>query len=323
MPRRSRPAGFTLLEAVLALGMTVLLVTAIYGAILLYVRISQDDEQKLERSRLTRALFRQISLDIQSVVFRTEEETQAAAGEDSESSGSTVNSLAPATTQTDYSGTTETSGASQQIESVPATTPDDALASTSLGLIGDAQKLTLHISRPARETNYQPVLAAGGVGVRTSDLQSITYFLADASGSGLEGAVGQRALSGSRLAMTSQSGPQGLARLAGDRMAIEHADIESDIDALAEAATIIAPEVVSLAFRYFDGLNWVDEWDSLSSQRLPNAVEITIGLQRIVPEDEQLATQFNSEARAEQGAVVETRRHVVAVPLSTPYTEGL
>ena len=323
MPRTSRPAGFTLLEAVLALGMTVLLVTAIYGAIFLYARISQDDEQKLERSRLARALFRQMSLDIQSIVFRTEDETQAAAGEESDSSGSTVTSLAPSSTQTDYSGTTDTSGSSQEVESVPATSPDDALASTSLGLIGDAQKLTLHISRPARETNYQPVLAASGVGVRTSDLQSITYFLANASGSGLEGAVGQRALSGSRLSMTTQTGPQGLARLAGDRMAIEHADIESDIDTLAEAATIIAPEVVSLAFRYFDGLNWVEEWDSLSAQRLPNAIEITIGLQRMVSDEERLATQFNSQARAEQDQVVEIRRHVVAVPLATPYTEGL
>jgi general secretion pathway protein J len=39
-----------------------------------------------------------------------------------------------------------------------------------------------------------------------------------------------------------------------------------------------APEVKSLNFRYYDGTNWLDTWDSTADGLLPLAVEVTIGL---------------------------------------------
>ena len=105
--------------------------------------------------------------------------------------------------------------------------------------------------------------------------------------------------------------------------AIEFADIEADIDTLAEAAEVIAPEVVSLQFRYFDGLTWQAEWDSAAMQRLPNAVEITLGLRRLVSDEERRANLLNSAARALEDEVIEVRRHVVSLPLAEPYTGGI
>jgi type II secretory pathway pseudopilin PulG len=308
-PRRAG-AGFTLLEVLTALGLSVLLATAIYGAIAIYLRVSAGDQGELERSRLVRALLRQMTLDLQSVVFRAEEETETSAEISGESSATAASGSGASGSSNSTSGETQTI----EIASVA-----DTVQSTSLGLIGDGEKLTVHVSRPARGMNYQPVLSAGGANVRTSDLQSITYFLANPSAGGLEGAVGQRATSGQPTA----SGPQGLARLVGDRMAIEYADIERDVETLAQAAEIIAPEVVSLQFRYFDGLTWLAEWDSVSAQRLPNAVEITLGLRRLISEEEQRANPFSPELRAAATEVVETRRHVVALPLAEPYTGGL
>lgn len=313
-------AGFTLLEVLTALGLTVLLATAIYGAVAIYLRVSAGDQGELERSRLVRALLRQMTLDLQSVVFRVSEEEETTeetpAGESSTGETSGQSASGSGSSSSSSSSSSSDSGETQTIE---VASIEAAVQSTSVGLIGDAQKLTVHVSRPARGMNYQPVLSAGGADVRTSDLQSITYFLANPSAGGLEGAVGQRATSGQPTA----SGPQGLARLVGDRMAIEYADIERDVETLAQAAEIIAPEVISLQFRYFDGLNWLAEWDSVSAQRLPNAVEITLGLRRLISEEEQRANLFNSELRAEASEVIETRRHVVSLPLAEPYTGGL
>jgi type II secretory pathway pseudopilin PulG len=309
-PRRAG-GGFTLLEVLTALGLSVLLATAIYGAVAIYLRVSAGDQGELERSRLVRALLRQMTLDLQSVVFRAEEQTESTSESSSESSSASSSS---SSSTSGASGST--SGETQTIEIASVA---ETVQSTSLGLIGDAQKLTVHVSRPARGMNYQPVLSAGGANVRTSDLQSITYFLANPSAGGLEGAVGQRAASG----QPTSSGPQGLARLVGDRMAIEYADIERDVETLAQAAEIIAPEVISLQFRYFDGLSWLAEWDSVSAQRLPNAVEITLGLRRLISEEEQRAKPFDAEVRVAASEVIETRRHVVALPLAEPYTGGL
>ena len=37
----------------------------------------------------------------------------------------------------------------------------------------------------------------------------------------------------------------------------------------------IAPEIESIAFRYFDGQNWHRRWDEHARQQIPRAVEVT------------------------------------------------
>ena len=38
----------------------------------------------------------------------------------------------------------------------------------------------------------------------------------------------------------------------------------------------LAPEVVQIEFHYFDGSDWLDEWDSSTQGQLPKAVEILL-----------------------------------------------
>lgn len=327
LPQQHRPAqgdlhrpgrgAFTLLEVLVSLGLSVVLVSAIYGAISLYIQVSQGDQGVLERSRVARSVFRQMSADIQSVLFRVVEETTTTdETATEETTGSTTGTTSGSSTSTGTTTETDTT------EIVSVVDPEAALTSTSVGLIGDAGKLTLHVNRPVRGGTYALVSDNAGIISRTSDLQSITWFLANASAGGLEGEVGQLAQSNAVLT-TMNTGPQGLARLAGDRMAIDYADAESDLEVLAAAATLLAPEIVSLQFRYFDGLQWQTEWDSVSAQKLPNAVEITLGLKQIISDEERRANQFNAAARATMDEIIEYRRHVVALPLAEPYTGGL
>jgi hypothetical protein len=39
----------------------------------------------------------------------------------------------------------------------------------------------------------------------------------------------------------------------------------------------VAEEVQTIRFRYFDGSQWLDQWDSVAMRRLPRAIEIIIG----------------------------------------------
>ena len=51
-----------------------------------------------------------------------------------------------------------------------------------------------------------------------------------------------------------------------------------DVDIFSQAAETLAEEVVGIRFRYFDGYEWLLEWDSEVAMGLPLAVEIELVL---------------------------------------------
>jgi prepilin-type N-terminal cleavage/methylation domain-containing protein len=306
-------AGFTLIEVVVALALSVVLLAAVYGSFLFYTRISVSAQRPIDQGQISRALFRQLSVDIRSVVFRPPDSTTragvAAAEEGTTSSGTTDQSAtgtgvttgaASGTTPGNGTGTSGTSGtagtagtsgtsgtadtaqvtgSTQDGATTVAAAPTLTAGAPNLGLVGDATNLVLHVSRPERGLNYGSAAMAVSVSNRTSDLMSISYFVATRDGGGLAGMVGQQAtpLSAIRDPDQNDGHAVGLARLEGDRMAIDYADVQADEQTLAEASRVIAREIVSLQFRYFDGSGWVASWDTGVEGRLPYAVEVTIG----------------------------------------------
>ena len=144
--------------------------------------------------------------------------------------------------------------------------------------------------------------ASGTTGISGSDLKSIAYFIAVPGTEGLQGAAGDL--------FAAQSGheAQGLTRLEGDRLSLEFADAASDLQTMAANSVLLAEEVTLLQFRYFDGMDWYDVWDSVSLERLPNAIEITIGFRE--------SSSTPSEGIAEIGDISRSKLHrfVVSVP---------
>jgi type II secretory pathway pseudopilin PulG len=309
LPRRR--GAFTLVELLAALGISLLLIAAVTASLDIYLRVTTTGQVAIERQQVTRALFDLMTRDVSSLVFRPATTTEAAA-EDTGTESST-----DSTSGVGMSG----AGASAEAETTAITVqdPESAYATTSLGLVGDAQSLLLHVSRPLEDLSYAAPQGATSLTARTSDLLSVSYFLAEPGAEGLAGAVADRhsrGISDPTERVLAARGPAGLARLEGDRMAMANADEELDTAALAEAARVIAPEIATLTFRYFDGQEWVETWDSTAMERLPQAIEVTLGYRDAAGE--------TGAPRGLSGVVPigQTVRHVIFVPLCDPAAAG-
>jgi hypothetical protein len=179
-------------------------------------------------------------------------------------------------------------------------------------LFGDSQSLIVHLSlpsRPAALTAAAQAVGSNQAGVSVlagSDLQSVIYFLAGSSST-----IAQQ-LSGSTTTPTAQT--TGLARLQGDRMAMQAADESGSLASMSAGVQLLAPEVAAIQFEYFDGVSWTSSWDSGASNSLPNAIRITIEFQP--PAD--------TRGWYSRSVSVSTNRfqHTVALPLAQPYVSS-
>ncbi|MBT4868205.1 MAG: hypothetical protein HON53_24125 [Planctomycetaceae bacterium] len=277
-PERQRRA-FTLLEVLFALALSLMLFTAILSAVEMYRQVSTAGRDDVQQAQLSRAILRTMEIDIRSVVYRDppdeEEDAAADSGED---------------------GSDDEDAEVEEVETVDAA---EVFSGESIGIFGDATTLVIHIGRPPRKLeSLLPIEPA-------SDLKSIAYFLATPGAEGLQGAAG------SLLDSTGSGDVQGLSRLEGDRLAVEFADSSADMDALAQQTTLLAGEVDFLQFRYSDGVTWLDAWDTVTYERLPAAIEITLGID----------SQSTGNAVAAEPRASRLHRFVVAVPTAVPYLE--
>jgi hypothetical protein len=151
--------------------------------------------------------------------------------------------------------TTDTSAGSTGPQSVP-------------GLFGTATEIQIDTSRLPRIDELQAMVATEGseVPTVTGDMKTVTYYMLGDQSYGAANPVG-----------TSQ-GKHGLVRLEFDRAAAAWAAQQGQLVGMDENAEPIAPEVAFIQFSYFDGTEWVDEWDSTERGGLPVAVEIAIGI---------------------------------------------
>ena len=293
---RRETGGFTLLEVLMALGLTMLLIAAVYKAIDLHWSYTTAGRDQLERSQIARALLHRMSSDLKSVVFmEPPDESKSSEEEDVSEEG------------------TETETAS--------TDTTDPLEGSTMGLKGTSDRLQILVSRPIRLISMASTTEVDGEVTIANQLKTVSYFLADAGSGGLTGAVGNVASGGSANA-SFVTGVQGLARLEADRAAVEYADSQLDLEQLASSAKLLAREVVLLQFRYFDGINWVEAWDSSAYIEqsvdgsieeviagLPQAVEITLGLR--------------NEEDTLEGEADQTYRLVVSLSVAKKNVEGI
>ncbi len=320
-----RSGGFTLLELLLSLALTTLLMGVVFTALDMHWRFSLTGQEDAERAQIARAVFQRMTADIRSVVYRPDKPAGTASDSSSssstDSSSGTSDSSSQSTSQTGNQTGNQTSGtgtnssspqgsqsqtgSSQSGSQTPPTeplAPTDAFSGVSLGVFGDSQTLVMHVSRPARSVGAPVNDALFGSG----DLKSVSYYLGSTDGS-------MPAAFGAALP-TSPEGSQGLMRRSADQLSLSVATPASD-GSTEGTSELLAPEIVSLSFRYHDGVSWVDSWDSSVDGGLPTAIGITIGF-RDPP-----ATASNAIRREASNSTSEFRI-VVTIPQANPF-EGL
>jgi hypothetical protein len=271
-----KPAGFTLVEILLALALTIALMGAVYTAIELYRQLSTTGRQQIERAQIVRAIHRRFAVDIRSVVFTPPDDSQSAQGQgqaaDSGSGATSGSSSSGSTSGSSTQAGSSGSSSSNTTTAVEVIDPSTAVTGTAKGVVGDADSLVLHISKPPVGMAYTSAQGGGALSVTgcNSDLMSVTYLYASPNGA--------TALS---KAVAAYTGKSGLARLQGDRLAMNTADLSGNVDELAKTAIILAEEVVGVQFEYLDGTAGGTPqvaWDSTVQKKLPRAIRITLEL---------------------------------------------
>ena len=168
----------------------------------------------------------------------------------------------------------------------------------------------IDISRLPRVDQYDPLVVGSeqsSISLPT-DVKTVAYFVSEQSEESMQMQVGRDA---------AASG--GLYRRQLDRAVAAYSSNLAATLASAGNTKLLANEVIGIQFRYFDGEDWVDEWDSDQDGGFPAAVEITI-----LVDNERVISDEASYSMNENPQTGESYRTVVNLPVAEilPDEEG-
>ena len=222
--RRRRP-GFTLLEVLLAMGIGLVLLGALYVAVDNQLQNTQAGREIVEQSTLARALLTRMGNDITGTITLSDPGRFRNAKSSSSSSSANAAAANAGSASASGSNPTDTGAGNTTVITVP------------LGLVGDSATLNLYVTRTPREVSDT---RSDETPPPVSDTRRISYWL-----------VGGGDTPGGGLAKME------VQPITSDDVAM---NLPPGVDN--EDKYIIADEVRSLKFSYFDGMNWNDTWDS-------------------------------------------------------------
>lgn len=265
----SRKNGYTLLEVVLALGLSVLLIGGISMAINFHMRTLRQQQIEIERSQVARQSLFLITKDIRAAIQYKPIETSAL--------NELIESVSSAT---DVTGMAEDAGLSEDLIDQAGigggTAADDEdpaeseYQATRPGLYGTATELQIDVSRLPRKDQYSVVTFSDGTQSDiTSDVKTVTYFVRNEENYEENSSADNVSIS-----------QFGLVRRSIDRAVTRYAlDYGGQIN-LEDYEEVLAEEISEIEFRYWDQTNkeWVTEWDSDEMMGLPGAVEVSVAL---------------------------------------------
>jgi hypothetical protein len=295
--RRGRRTAYTLLEVLLAAAIGVMVMAALYVAVDVQLRLTRTGREVIEQGTLVRALLARIGSDISTQVAPIIPPGTGSSGASGMGSGGTAGSGATGAASTQNTSSATNPATSSGSSASSSSTSGQSANSTvpvpyNLGVQGSANLLILSLTKFPREINVRSNTLTTQTLPVVSDERRISYWLAGEA-----------------------STPLGLAR--------QELKLVTSDDATAmppnvpdEASYVIAEEVKSLTFQYFDGNGWQDSWDGTAAgadgstpKGPPLAIAITIGV-------------AESTAGAESQANLKLYRHVVAIPTANGATQA-
>jgi type II secretory pathway pseudopilin PulG len=304
-------SAYTLLEVLLALGLTVVIFTAIAAGIRLHLVSIAQQQLKIEQRQIARNLLTTIGTDIRSaVLYRATdysglENIRATALKQGGTSGITVGDLL---SDPEAAAATEAAGNSEETtidpdEEIEGLIQEDDVSYRPV-LRGSDRSIQFDISRLPRLDQYRSFGANGGEAVAStpSDIKSISYFFSTSP-----------SVSEPLAQLDPSIAPGGLYRREVDRAIASFAGLDGLSTNPDSVSRLLAPEVAAVRFRYFDGFDWWTSWDFDERGGLPTAVEI----QLTVDPTRTVAKIANDFAQAQPTFY----RSVVHLPLAEPREE--
>lgn len=279
--------AFSLIEVLIALSLTVLLLSAVYAAVGLHLRFQTAGRAQVKKNQLLRALIRKMDEDFGSIVMsidQAEEEDEETSVENTEE-------------YDDVSDTSLTVGGLES-EGTPIT----------FGIVGTSEFVHLCVSRPLRELTYDSLYSDLPATGRSNDLLTVTYGLAPVDVTLLFDPTRPKYDPRDPNAFVDRP-DTGFGRREIDLYAFDAAT-----DVLSES-NLLAPEITSLSFSYFDGTAWLESWDSRTLSALPRAVRVKFGFWSPSPKKKGLPS-----LGVDQGIIREVE-HVFNIPVSVPIIE--
>ncbi len=251
--------GFTLLEVVLAMAISIVVFALVARAIELYLVRFDESRCLVEANQLARGLVDQIAADLRAVRMSSTATSSRTSSQQSAQGGNGNN----------QGGSGSGGGAENSGGGVTAQTSTEIIIR---GLYGDATRL--RIDRAAAHPVTRRFLGEEALlAMQPDDLpQSVTYFYRE----------GRQLTPTEFASMGVETDRLGdCAGLCVLRSPTDAAVLVDDPLNVAEAsgveqAELIAPEVLELTFSYFDGEELRETWDCAEEERLPSAVQVEL-----------------------------------------------
>ena len=292
MPHSTRPTrnALTLLEMILALALSVLVLSAIGWAIQLHLAAVDTRRGDVEEAQLARAVLKLMADDLHSVVaYNTIDFNEAARIAAMDIPGLASGDIEAGDENFEQDPVEGDPEATEEEEKEPKDLSSDLTPGAVPGIYGNQYQLQIDTSRLPRIEDFDPALraASGKLNDLPSDVKTVVYYLQPDDGyeqgdtssllANLE--VNELDEPVATAASPGQGWGRGLVRRALDRSATQWALDNGDMSRLDATGEVLALEVVALEFRYFDGQQWQTAWDSEELAGLPMAIEVAIGIE--------------------------------------------
>ncbi len=320
----SRP-GFTLFELILSIALSAVFLSLIGMAINLYLKRVDASRSRVEEAQIARSVLAMIADDIRATTIYQPQNTSAIAQLMASNAAFDVDSIDKAKSAglgtPGGTGGVGGVGASSTVASIASSSTSQTSTGNSssnssetdntlpLGVNGSLDELYVDPARlPKQEelfttttgyTNAPSPTADGAAGGSTSsgvapptDLKNVHYFVRPGD------AVEPGSAGSTSLDPAAQLRAGGLVRQEIPRAARLFAEQNGGSDVLDSGEVLIAPEVVHIEFRYFDGSQITDTWDMKEQKALPVAIEVCVWVRSSAAADQPITSTFDASALA-------------------------
>ncbi len=301
---RIRRSGFTLLELILALGISIVVMGAIASSIYICLSSLTTQQREIEQKQVARNVLAMVSSDVRAALqYKPADVT----GLDNLAVSQAMAAGIVATSTDDADPAAPEGNADTESEAGSTEEPVDPEECVSCRptMIGTEEVLMIDISRLPRIDEYNPMVAMRADPQLPSDVKGVTYFLGEPDPRA--GNTGRSSMFTDELAKMG-----GLYRRQIDRAVASYSGEQGAISEVDDFTELIAPEIAELRFRYFDGTDWLSSWDSVESDSFPVAIEVVVVIdpvRTLASADDYRYAGFDSET-------MQQYRKVIHLPIS-------